>query len=329
MAVATIGADSLGPVFQELCDQVSRSMEKNSKFKTLLGYLQCTLNSVKELIIQPMQENLQLQEETMREERTDERLMVIVQEGQKLITDKFSKLRRWDLYFCMDDHTLRLLELDSFLRYLLEALWVRELDDVNDIKGYMQNSMSVGVVYNFLNENLQRIVDTFEKALEPETMAPEERNHEEEEGMEQPALLVFESLSFKVHEVLNKKKTPVMFKLLLNDIFDTLSLLKPFMEDKAAAFDGQDEELRIFKAKMVKGVEFVRKSSEFGVWGGYSKRKTKPSSADGKECDEEGVTDKRKALAFRRMEETVEMASDEFKCITGAEQNQTRFAGLM
>ncbi|KAL6208299.1 hypothetical protein ACLB2K_019250 [Fragaria x ananassa] len=147
MAVATIGADSLGPVFQELCDQVSGSMEKNSKFKTLLGYLQCTLNSVKELIIQPMQENLQLQEETIRDERTDDRLMVI--------TDKFSKLRRWELYFCMDDHTLQLLELDSFLGYLLEALWVRELDDVNDIKGYMQNSMSVGV-YNLLNENLQR-----------------------------------------------------------------------------------------------------------------------------------------------------------------------------
>ncbi|KAL6210254.1 hypothetical protein ACLB2K_015487 [Fragaria x ananassa] len=184
MAVATSGADSLGPVFQELCDQVSRSMEKNSKFKTLLGYLQCTLNSVKELIIQLMQENLQLQEETIRDERTDDRLMVIVQEGLKLITDKFSKLRRWDLYFCMDDHTLRLLELDSFLGYLLEALWVRELDDVNDIKGYMQNSMSVGV-HNLLNENLQRIVDTFEKALEPETMALEDRNHEEEEGMEQ------------------------------------------------------------------------------------------------------------------------------------------------
>ncbi|KAL6210255.1 hypothetical protein ACLB2K_015488 [Fragaria x ananassa] len=151
------------------------------------------------------------------------------------------------------------------------------------------------------------------------------------------------------------------------------------MEEKAEAFDGQDEELRIFKAKMVKGVEFVRKSSEFGVWGGYSKRKYEcinnllglnqslrrllcitrwvearkarnelhfrkhlstafkefkvqnqtVSSADGKECDEEGVTEssaKRKALAFRRM---VETASDEFKCIIGAEQNQTRFAGLM
>ncbi|XP_040364942.1 uncharacterized protein LOC112172890 [Rosa chinensis] len=242
-------------------------MEKNRKFKTLLGYLQCSLNSVKERIIQPIEEK----PENFPDEQI-ESLMILVQKGLKLITEKFSKLRRWDLYFCMDDHTVELLGLDSVLRELMEQFWVMELRDVNDIRGYMQYSMSPEV-YNLLNENLQRIVDTFEKAWESDTMAPEEPNHEEEEGMEQATLLVFETLFETVHEVLNKKKTPVMFELLLGDIFDRLLLLKPFMEKKAKAFDGTDEELRNFKAKMVKGVEIVRKSSGFGMWGGYNKRK--------------------------------------------------------
>lgn len=270
MAVATIGAASLGPVFEELCDQVTQSMEKNRKLKTLLGFFRSTLNTLKERIIQPVQEGRQIfpdQEDMM------ESVVVELQTASKLI-GKFSKLRTWH-YLWLDDYTEELLELDRYFRGLMESTWVREFRVVRQ-----QNRD----VHHMIEEMLQRMFDAYNKALESEMVPPqtesvpeEQPSPEGEEGVEQAALLVFRTLFDAVREAEDKDKAPRMFRYLLSDIENTLYSLQPFVEEMAEhnkVLERPKEELRNLKVQMEKGIEMVRMSAGVGKkWEGYTKKK--------------------------------------------------------
>ncbi|PRQ26580.1 putative powdery mildew resistance protein, RPW8 [Rosa chinensis] len=156
MAVATIGAASLAPIFQELCDQVTQSMEKNTKLKTLLGFFQSTLNSFRDRIIQPVQEGQQIFHD---QDDKIESVVVELQKGAKLIA-KVSKLRSWS-YFWLDEYTEKLLELDRYFRRLLETTWVREFRVVR------QQNRDVN---HLMDGMLRRMFDAYKKAVEAETV---------------------------------------------------------------------------------------------------------------------------------------------------------------
>lgn len=267
MAVATIGAASLGSVFEELCDQVTQSMEKNSKFKTLLGYFDCTLNSVKERIIQPVEEGHQIfpdeEIETMR---------VQLHEGVVLIIHKFSKFRCRD-YFCMDNHTQELVDLDRYLRRLLEKLSMRDFSNVLELKRWM---ISINLKVHPMFDEMLEIMSGACKALETARVSfgtetvPEAR----EGGDGRPARLVFVTLLGAVKDIVYYKRRPVMFKSLFWDILHTLVYLEPLVEEFKEALDGPEEKLRNFKGLMVKGVKIVRESAGVGTkWKCYNKRK--------------------------------------------------------
>lgn len=272
MAVATIGAASqLGSVFEELCNQVTQSMEKNRKFKTLLGYFHCTLNSVKERIIQPVEEGHQIFPD--EEIKT---MCVQLHKGFVLIIHKFSKFRCWD-YFCMDYHTQELVDLDRYLRRLLEKLSMKNFSSVLERKRRM---ISINLkVHPMFDEMLQKMSDAC-KALETarvsfgREMVPEERSYAREGGDERPARLVFGTLLGAVKDIVYYKKRPVMFKSLFGDILHTLVYLEPLVEEFKEALDGPEEEQRNFKGLMVKGVKIVEESAGVGTkWKCYNKRK--------------------------------------------------------
>ncbi|KAL6217100.1 hypothetical protein ACLB2K_010317 [Fragaria x ananassa] len=267
MAVATIGAASLAPVFQELCDQVTQAMQKNTKLKAILGFLHSTLNSFKNRVIQPLQEGRRIM---YNQDYQIESAVVELQKGAKLVA-KVSRLRSCS-YFWLDSYAKKLLDLDRHLRSLMEATWGEEVRVVR------QQSREVR---ELMDGMVGRMFDAYKKVMEAETVpvrtetaAEEERGNDEEE---EAALVVFQRLFEAVREAREKREAPWMIVALVLDIEMTLYSVQPFLEEMAAhnrVLGRPKEEVRSLRVEMEKGLEVVRRSGQVGKkWEGFSKKK--------------------------------------------------------
>ncbi|RXI05685.1 hypothetical protein DVH24_017727 [Malus domestica] len=107
MALEFIG----GTLFTLLYDGVKQAMSKSGTFKTLLGDLKSTLDSLEPRDIQQIGEHnveLGLPNEEI------ESLQMQMEDGVKLV-GKLSNLRMWN-YCCLDDYAQQIVELDRALK---------------------------------------------------------------------------------------------------------------------------------------------------------------------------------------------------------------------
>ncbi|XP_050364506.1 uncharacterized protein LOC126783141 [Argentina anserina] len=275
MAVATIGAASLAPVFQFLCDQVNQSMQKDAKFKTILGFLQSTLVSFRARIIEPVQEGRHVM---YKQNERIEAVVVELQNGAKLV----AKLRSWRS-LCLEGYAAKLLDLDRKLRDLLEWTWIEEIGVVR-----RQNS-EVNRLQEAFFDSYKKVLDAVtvklvtaaeaEEVKEGRKCTSEEVEEESkctnEEG--EAALFVFRRLFEAVSEAGEKNRRRWMFRFLISDIQSTMYSLQPFLEEMAASnrmLARPKEELRSLVVEMMEGMSVVRRSHEVAKkWEGYSKRK--------------------------------------------------------
>ncbi|TQD95831.1 hypothetical protein C1H46_018573 [Malus baccata] len=110
-----------GTLFMLLYDGVKQAMSKSGTFKTLLGDLKSTLDSLEPRDIQQIGEHnveLGLPNEEI------ESLQMQMEDGVKLV-GKLSNLRMWN-YCCLDDYAQQIVELDRALKRLLIKLKMQE-----------------------------------------------------------------------------------------------------------------------------------------------------------------------------------------------------------
>ena len=124
MALEFIG----GTLFTLLYDGVKQAMSKSGTFKSLLGDLQSTLDSLVARDIQQIGEHnveLGLPNEEI------EGLKMLMEEGVKLV-EKLSNFRMWN-YCCLNDYSEQIVELDRALKRLLQKLKMQEARDVKEV----------------------------------------------------------------------------------------------------------------------------------------------------------------------------------------------------
>ncbi|TQE01992.1 hypothetical protein C1H46_012426 [Malus baccata] len=105
-----------------------QAMSKSSTFKSLLGDLKSTLDSLVPRDIQQIEEHnveLGLPNDEI------ESLKMQMEEGVKLVV-KLSNFRMWN-YCCLYDYTDQIVELDRALKRLLQKLKMQEARDVKEV----------------------------------------------------------------------------------------------------------------------------------------------------------------------------------------------------
>lgn len=124
MALEFIG----GTLFTLLYDGVKQAMSKGGTFKSLLGDLKSTLDSLVARDIQQIGEHnveLGLPNEEI------EGLKMLMEEGVKLV-EKLSNFSMWN-YCCLNDYSEQIVELDRALKRLLQKLKMQEARDVKEV----------------------------------------------------------------------------------------------------------------------------------------------------------------------------------------------------
>ncbi|KAL6273770.1 hypothetical protein ACE6H2_024462 [Prunus campanulata] len=269
MALEFIG----GTLFTLLYDGVKQVMSKSGTFKSLLGDLKSTLDSLVARDIQQIGEHnveLGLPNEEI------EGLKMLMEEGVKLV-EKLSNFRMWN-YCCLNDYTEQIAELDRALKRLLQKLKLQEARDVKEVLLLARQNRDKLDEVNRRLLDIQKLLqeragDVMESSV---SGGNAETVREQSQGNgEQPVTsfdggtslqAVFVVLFDVVIEV--KDKTTV-FKPLLGDLKSTLDSLKPLIEEIAKhnkVLDRPKEELENFRNQMEKGVELIRKCSKVRLW---------------------------------------------------------------
>ncbi|BFG38935.1 hypothetical protein CerSpe_252090 [Prunus speciosa] len=269
MALEFIG----GTLFTLLYDGVKQAISKSGTFKSLLGDLKSTLDSLVARDIQQIGEHnveLGLPNEEI------EGLTMLMEEGVKLV-EKLSNFRMWK-YCCLNDYTEQIAELDRALKRLLQKLKLQEARDVKEVLLLARQNRDKLDEVNRRLLDIQKLLqeragDVMESSV---SGGNAETVREQSQGNgEQPVTsfdggtslqAVFVVLFDVVIEV--KDKTTV-FKPLLGDLKSTLDSLKPLIEEIAKhnkVLDRPKEELENFRNQMEKGVELIRKCSKVRLW---------------------------------------------------------------
>ncbi|KAM1073587.1 hypothetical protein PS2_018318 [Malus domestica] len=273
MALEFIG----GTLFTLLYDGVKQAMSKSSTFKSLLGDLKSTLDSLVPRDIQQIEEHnveLGLPNDEI------ESLKLKMEEGVKLVV-KLSNFRMWN-YCCLYDYTDQIVELDRALKRLLQKLKMQEtrdvkevlllsrenrdkLDEVNrrllDIQKLLQQRAGEG------GSGLQNLVS----GNSTETAPPEQTQGNSGEqvtsfdggaSLEAVFLALFDA-------VIGAKDKTVMFKPLFENLISTLESLKPLIEEVTKhkkILDRTEERLEDFRIQMENGVELIDKCAKDHLW---------------------------------------------------------------
>ncbi|CAN6541794.1 unnamed protein product [Malus baccata var. baccata] len=252
-------------------------MSKSSTFKSLLGDLKSTLDSLVPRDIQQIEEHnveLGLPNDEI------ESLKMQMEEGVKLVV-KLSNFRMWN-YCCLYDYTDQIVELDRALKRLLQKLKMQEARDVKEVLLLSRQNR------NKLDEVNRRLLDV-QKLLQQRAgeggnglenlvsgssteTAPREQTQwnsgEQVTSFDGGASLeaVFLALFDAVIEA--KDKT-VMFKPLLENLIATLESVKPLIEEITKhnkVLDHAEEQLEDFRIQMENGVELIGKCSRDHLW---------------------------------------------------------------
>ncbi|CAB4317849.1 unnamed protein product [Prunus armeniaca] len=269
MALEFIG----GTLFTLLYDGVKQAMSKGGTFKSLLGDLKSTLDSLVARDIQQIGEHnveLGLPNEEI------EGLKMLMEEGVKLV-EKLSNFSMWN-YCCLNDYSEQIVELDRALKRLLQKLKMQEARDVKEVLVLArQNRDKLDEVnrrlldiQKLLQERAGDVTESSVSGGNAETV----REQSQGNGGQQVTSFdggtslqaVFVVLFDVVIEV--KDKTTV-FKSLLGDLKSTLDSLKPLIEEIAKhnkVLDRPKEELETFRNQMEMGVELIRKCSKVRLW---------------------------------------------------------------
>ncbi|KAM1046603.1 hypothetical protein PS2_025838 [Malus domestica] len=261
MALESIG----GTLFTQLYDGVKQAMSKSGRFKTLLGDLKSTLDSLEPRDIQQIGEHnveLGLPNEEI------ESLQMQMEDGVKLV-GKLSNFRIWN-YCCLDDYAQQIVELDRALKRLLIKLQMQEARDVKEVWVLSrQNREKLDEVNRrlldirkLLQQRAGDVVVELVSISITETVPDQAQGNVSEQGAALQA--TFAVLCDVVMEVKDKNTA---FKPLIENLMSTLDSLRPLMEDileYRKLLDRQDE-CKNFRIQMEKGVELVHKCSKVGI----------------------------------------------------------------
>ncbi|KAM2193384.1 hypothetical protein ACFX1R_027676 [Malus domestica] len=261
MALEFIG----GTLFTQLYDGVKQAMSKSGRFKTLLGDLKSTLDSLEPRDIQQIGEHnveLGLPNEEI------ESLQMQMEDGVKLV-GKLSNFRIWN-YCCLDDYAQQIVELDRALKRLLIKLKMQEARDVKEVWVLSrQNREKLDEVNRrlldirkLLQQRAGDVVVELVSISITETVPDQAQGNVSEQGAALQA--TFAVLCDVVMEVKDKNTA---FKPLIENLMSTLDSLRPLMEDileYRKLLDRQDE-CKNFRIQMEKGVELVHKCSKVGI----------------------------------------------------------------
>ncbi|XP_016651927.1 PREDICTED: probable LRR receptor-like serine/threonine-protein kinase At5g48740 isoform X2 [Prunus mume] len=265
MALEFIG----GTLFTLLYDGVKQAMSKSGTFKSLLGDLKSTLDSLVARDIQQIGEHnveLGLPNEEI------EGLKMLMEEGVKLV-EKLSNFHMWN-YCCLNDYSEQIVELDRALKRLLQKLKMQEARDVKEVLVLArQNRDKLDEVnrrlldiQKLLQERAGDVTESSVSGGNAETVREQSQGNVTSFDGGTSLQAVFVVLFDVVIEV--KDKTTV-FKPLLGDLKSTLDSLKPLIEEIAKhnkVLDRPKEELENFRNQMEMGVELIRKCSKVRLW---------------------------------------------------------------
>ncbi|CAB4287472.1 unnamed protein product [Prunus armeniaca] len=265
MALEFIG----GTLFTLLYDGVKQAMSKGGTFKSLLGDLKSTLDSLVARDIQQIGEHnveLGLPNEEI------EGLKMLMEEGVKLV-EKLSNFSMWN-YCCLNDYSEQIVELDRALKRLLQKLKMQEARDVKEVLVLArQNRDKLDEVnrrlldiQKLLQERAGDVTESSVSGGNAETVREQSQGNGEQQvtsfdgGTSLQAVFV---VLFDV--VIEVKDKTTVFKPLLGDLKSTLDSLKPLIEEIAKhnkVLDRPKEELENFRNQMEMGVELIRKCSK-------------------------------------------------------------------
>ncbi|XP_008241543.1 PREDICTED: probable LRR receptor-like serine/threonine-protein kinase At5g48740 isoform X3 [Prunus mume] len=269
MALEFIG----GTLFTLLYDGVKQAMSKSGTFKSLLGDLKSTLDSLVARDIQQIGEHnveLGLPNEEI------EGLKMLMEEGVKLV-EKLSNFHMWN-YCCLNDYSEQIVELDRALKRLLQKLKMQEARDVKEVLVLArQNRDKLDEVnrrlldiQKLLQERAGDVTESSVSGGNAETVREQSQGNGEQQvtsfdgGTSLQAVFV---VLFDV--VIEVKDKTTVFKPLLGDLKSTLDSLKPLIEEIAKhnkVLDRPKEELENFRNQMEMGVELIRKCSKVRLW---------------------------------------------------------------
>ncbi|XP_068328041.1 uncharacterized protein [Pyrus communis] len=273
MALEFIG----GTLFTLLYDGVKQAMSKSSTFKSLLGDLKSTLDSLVPRDIQQIEEHnveLGLPNEEI------ESLKMQMEEGVKLVV-KLSNFRMWN-YCCLYDYTDQIVELDRALKRLLQKLKMQEARDVKEVLLLSRQNRDKLDEVNRRLLDIQKLLqqrageggsglENLVSGSSTETAPPEQTQGNGGEqvtsfdggaSLEAVFLALFDA-------VIGAKDKIVMFKPLFENLISTLESLKPLIEEVTKhkkILDRAEERLEDFRIQMENGVELIDKCAKDHLW---------------------------------------------------------------
>ncbi|XP_021803135.1 uncharacterized protein LOC110747236 [Prunus avium] len=267
MALEFIG----GALFTLLYDGVKQAMSKSGTFKSLLRDLNSTLDALVDIQqIREFNVELGLPNEEI------EGLKMLMEEGVKLV-EKLSNFRMWN-YFCLNDYTEQIAELNRALKRLLQKLKFEESRDVKELLLLGRQNRDKLDEVNRRQLDIEKLFqeragDVMESSVSggnAETVREQSQGNGEQpvtsfdRGTSLHAVFV---VLFDV--VIQVKEKTTVFKPFLEDIKSTLDILKPLIEEIAKhnkVLDRPKEELENFRNQMEKGVELIRKCFQVRLW---------------------------------------------------------------
>ncbi|BBH07821.1 Protein kinase superfamily protein [Prunus dulcis] len=223
------------------------SHEQERTFKSLLGDLQSTLDSLVARDIQQIGEHnveLGLPNEEI------EGLKMLMEEGVKLV-EKLSNFRMWN-YCCLNDYSEQIVELDRALKRLLQKLKMQEARDVKE-------------VLVLARQNRDKLDEVNRRLLDIQKLLQERAGDVTESSVSGGNAETVREQSQGNGEQQEVKDKTTVFKPLLGDLKSTLDSLKPLIEEIAKhnkILDRPKEELENFRNQMEKGVELIHKCSK-------------------------------------------------------------------
>ncbi|VVA09553.1 PREDICTED: probable [Prunus dulcis] len=269
MALEFIG----GTLFTLLYDGVKQAMSKSGTFKSLLGDLQSTLDSLVARDIQQIGEHnveLGLPNEEI------EGLKMLMEEGVKLV-EKLSNFRMWN-YCCLNDYSEQIVELDRALKRLLQKLKMQEARDVKEVLVLArQNRDKLDEVnrrlldiQKLLQERAGDVTESSVSGGNAETVREQSQGNGEQQVTSFDGRTSLQAVFIVLFDVvIEVKDKTTVFKPLLGDLKSTLDSLKPLIEEIAKhnkILDRPKEELENFRNQMEKGVELIHKCSKVRLW---------------------------------------------------------------
>ncbi|XP_068328053.1 uncharacterized protein [Pyrus communis] len=273
MALEFIG----GTLFTLLYDGVKQAMSKSSTFKSLLGDLKSTLDSLVPRDIQQIEEHnveLGLPNDEI------ESLKLQMEEGVKLVV-KLSNFRMWN-YCCLYDYADQIVELDRALKRLLQKLKMQEARDVKEVLLLSRQNRDKLDEVNRRLLDIQKLLqqrageggsglENLVSGSSTETAPPEQTQGNGGEqvtsfdggaSLEAVFLALFDA-------VIGAKDKTVMFKPLFENLISTLESLKPLTEEVTKhkkILDRAEKRLEDFRIHMENGVELIDKCAKDHLW---------------------------------------------------------------